>query len=202
MTTDRSPDDRAALPPAADALESYCPPSLLGGVRALAPLLYADLKRAAHRERVKLLNPQTMTTTALVHDAFLKLDGQPGFESHEHFLRVAAVTMRHLLIDRVREQLALKRGGDLQRVELDEVDAAAGDFQVEAGETVLAVHHAVSALARFAPRLAEVVECRYFAGYSEIETAKALGVTERTVRRDWVAAKAWLTRELGAAALA
>lgn len=200
MTTDRSPDDRAALSPAADeALENYCPPTLIGGVRALAPLLYADLKRAAHRERVKLLSPQTLTTTALVHDAFLKLDGQPGFESHEHFLRVAAVTMRHVLIDRVREQLALKRGGDLQRVELDEVDGAGG-FEVEDGETVLAVHNAVSALAQFAPRLAEVVECRYFAGYSDAETAKALGVTERTVRRDWVAAKAWLTRELGSAA--
>lgn len=200
MTTDRSPDDRAALPPAADeALESYCQPALIGGVRALAPVLYADLKRAAHRERVKLLSPGTMTTTALVHDAFLKLDGQPGFENHEHFLRVAAVAMRHLLIDRVREQLALKRGGDLQRVELDEVDRAGG-FEVEDGETVLAVHHAVSALARFAPRLAEVVECRYFAGYSDAETAKALGVTERTVRRDWVAARAWLTRELGTAA--
>lgn len=200
MTIDRSPDDRAALPSAADTLESYCPPALIGGVRALAPLLYADLKRAAHRERVKLLSPQTMTTTALVHDAFLKLDGQPGFESHEHFLRVAAVTMRHVLIDRVREQLALKRGGDLQRVELDEIDKSGG-FEVEDGEQVLAVHNAVSALARFAPRLAEVVECRYFAGYSDAETAKALGVTERTVRRDWVAAKAWLTRELGAAAL-
>lgn len=200
MTPDRSQDDRAALPPAADeALESYCPPSLIGGVRVLAPLLYADLKRAAHRERIKLLSPQTMTTTALVHDAFLKLDGQPGFESHEHFLKVAAVTMRHLLIDRVREQLALKRGGDLQRVELDQVDVVGDSFQVEDSETVLAVHNAVSALARFAPRLAEVVECRYFAGYSDAETAKALGVTERTVRRDWVAAKAWLTRELGAA---
>lgn len=177
------------------ALESYCPPALLQGVRALAPTLYADLKRAAHRERIKLLSPQTMTTTALVHQAFLKLDGSAGFESHEHFLRVASVTMRHLLIDQVRAQLATKRGGALERVELDEELA---DFTVEDGETVLAVHHALRALSGFAPRLAEVVECRYFAGYSDIETAQALGVTERTVRRDWVAAKAWLTRELGA----
>ena len=190
--------DAPPPPPDALALESFCPPALVGGVRALAPVLYADLKRAAHRERGKLLNPATMTTTALVHDAFLKLSQQAGFESHEHFLRVAAVTMRHLLIDRVRAQLCAKRGGDLDRITLDEdVDEEA--FTVENGEQVLAIHNALATLAGFAPRLAEVVECRYFAGYTDIETAKALGVTERTVRRDWVAAKAWLTRELGAA---
>lgn len=193
MTTDRSDSPAPGAPDT--QLESFCPPALIGGVRLLAPMLYQDLKRAAHRERGKLFNPQTMTTTALVHDAFLKLGSQPGFESHEHFLRVAAVTMRHLLIDRVRAQLASKRGGDLERVEMD--DAEAESFTVENGETVLAVHRAVSALAAFAPRLAEVVECRYFAGYTDTETAQALGVTERTVRRDWVTAKAWLTRELG-----
>jgi RNA polymerase sigma factor (TIGR02999 family) len=191
--------ERDNTPPAGDdaqALESFCPPALIGGVRALAPVLYADLKRAAHRERGKLFNPQTMTTTALVHDAFLKLGSQPGFQSHEHFLRVAAVTMRHLLIDRVRAQLAGKRGGDLQRVDMDAIDDAEG-FTVQDGESVLAIHNALTALAAFAPRLAEVVECRYFAGYTDAETAKALGVTERTVRRDWVAARAWLTQALG-----
>lgn len=199
MTNDRT--EALDLSAPGTLLESYCPPALIGGVRVLAPMLYQDLKRAAHRERGKLFNPQTMTTTALVHDAFLKLDSQPGFESHEHFLRVAAVTMRHLLIDRVRAQLATKRGGDLERVELDDA-AESESFTVENGETVLAIHTALHSLTAFAPRLAEVVECRYFAGYTDGETAKALGLTERTVRRDWVAAKAWLTRALGDVALA
>lgn len=190
-------EERLDAEAAGQDLETFCPPALRSGVRLLAPLLYEDLKRAAHRERGKLFNPQTLTTTALVHDAFLKLSREPGFESHAHFLGVAAVTMRHLLIDRVRAQLAVKRGGNLERVELDDNLA---DFQVQDGETVLAIHNALQQLAAFAPRQAQVVECRYFAGYSDAEIATALNITERTVRRDWVSAKAWLTRELGSAA--
>lgn len=174
-------------------LDSYCPEPLRQSVAQLAPLLYQDLKRAAHSQRVKLFSPNTLTTTALINEAFVRLHDQPGFGSHAEFLRIAAITMRHLLIDRVRSQLAAKRGGGMQQVDLDD----AAELVVDQEDAVLAVHEALHAMADFAPRMAQVVECRYFAGYTEAETAEALGVTERTVRRDWVSAKAWLAAELG-----
>lgn len=177
------------------ALEAYCPPEMRQGVTRLAPLLYADLRRVARRERARLFSPNTMTTTSLIHESYLKLSGQPGFESAAHFLRVAAITMRHLLIDRVRAQLAAKRGGGAAHVPLE--DAHEGELMVEDDQTVMAVHEALFRLAKFAPRLAEVVQCRYFAGYDNKEIAEALGVTERTVERDWSSAKAWLASELG-----
>lgn len=176
-------------------IDAFCPPPMRESVTRLAPVLYRDLKRLAHRERLNLFSPNTLPTTSLVHEAYLKLHKQPGFATHGDFLRVAAVTMRHLLIDRVRAQLAAKRGGGAQHVELNEETDVA--FEVQDEELVLAIHDAIAKLAAFAPRLAEVVQCRYFAGYSDAETAEALDVTERTVRRDWVAAKAWLARELG-----
>lgn len=175
-------------------LDSFCPPQLRQSVVKLAPLLYHDLRRLARRERLQLFSPNTLTTTSLVHEAFLKLHDQPGYATHGDFLRVAAVTMRHLLIDRVRAQLAQKRGGDAVRVPLEDVEDL---VMVKDEEHVLAIHEAVSRFAQFAPRAAAVVECRFFAGYSDKEIAEALGVTERTVRRDWVSAKAWLSRELG-----
>lgn len=185
----------STLPDAAEPLplDAFCPPEMRESVAVLTPMLYADLKKVARSQRRQLFSPQTMTTTSLVHDAFVKLSTHSGFESHAHFLRVAAVTMRHLLIDRVRAQMTAKRGGGMERVDLDE----AVDLQVENGETVLAIHNALGKLAQFAPRLAEVVQCRFFAGYEEKEIAEALGVTERTIRRDWVSARAWLARELG-----
>ena len=101
--------------------------------------------------------------------------------------------MRHLLIDRVRAQKAEKRGGGAVHLSLEDGDA----FVVEDEDTVLQIHESLQALAEVSPRLARVVECRYFAGFTDAEIAEALGVTERTVRRDWVAARAWLARELG-----
>lgn len=174
-------------------LDTYCPAELRESVTQLAPLLYQDLKKLAHSQRVKLFSPNTLTTTALINEAFLKLYEQPQFQSQRDFLRIAAVTMRHLLIDRIRQQRANKRGGDLDRVPLEEAE----DLVVEHPETVIAVHEALARMAEFAPRMAQVVECRYFAGYADSEIAEALEITERTVRRDWVAAKAWLAAELG-----
>lgn len=181
----------------AQSLDEFCPPELREGVARLAPMLYSDLKRIARRERAKLFSPNTLTTTALIHESYLRLRGQSGFESPAHFLRVAAVTMRHLLIDRVRAQLAAKRGGGSLHVPLE--DAPQDELVIEDDQTVMAVHEALFRLAKFAPRLAEVVQCRYFAGYGNKEIADALGINERTVERDWASAKAWLASELGEA---
>jgi RNA polymerase sigma factor (TIGR02999 family) len=179
-------------PHEATSLDDFCPPHLRRAARQLAPLLYADLKRIAHSERSRHISPQTLNTTALVHDAFLRLADNQAFESHAHFLRVAAVTMRHLLVDRARAQLAVKHGGHMTRVDLEH----AGDFYVKEDEWVVAMHEALSRLARFSQRMADVVECRVFSGYDDDEIANALGVSPRTVQRDWTMARAWLRREL------
>jgi RNA polymerase sigma factor (TIGR02999 family) len=188
-------------PPASDAgltdvLESFCPPHYRAQARQLAPVLYADLKRIAHQERSRHINHDTVSTTSLVHDAFLRMQDQPAFETHSHFLRVAAITMRHLLIDRARAQLSAKGGAGMKRVGLEEAEY----FHVEDDEWLLAVHEALARLAKVAPRLAEIVECRFFAGYGEQEIAKALGISPRSVSRDWALARAWLYRELGESA--
>jgi RNA polymerase sigma factor (TIGR02999 family) len=101
--------------------------------------------------------------------------------------------MRRILIERVRAQLRIKRGGDAQRVPLAEAE----DMVIGNEEQVIAINDALQALAQRSPRLAEIVECRFFAGYNEAETAEALGISERTVQRDWATARAWLQRELG-----
>jgi RNA polymerase sigma factor (TIGR02999 family) len=156
------------------------------------PVVYEELKRLARRERFRLSGGDTLTTTALIHEAYLRLARSPRFASRGDFLRVAAVAMRRILVDRVRAQFAQKRGGGARRVEVDEV----ADLRVEDGERVLAVHEALQRLGDLNPRLAGLVECRFFAGYSEPETAEALGVSERTVQRDWTLARAWLRKEL------
>jgi RNA polymerase sigma factor (TIGR02999 family) len=178
-----------------DALERLRSPELLAAVGELVPVLYAELKRAAHRERRRLWGGETLATTALVHEAYARLSRSPGFESRDHFLRVAAIAMRRILIERVRAQLRLKRGGDLDRVPLSEAE----EIEVENGERLAAVNEVLQRLAVRSPRLAEIVECRFFAGYSEKETAQALGLSERTVQRDWATARAWLQRELAPA---
>ena len=173
--------------------DDFVPDELRASVSKLAPILYEDLRRLARSQRRKLFSPNTLATTALINEAFLKLHDQPAFRSHTEFLKIAAVTMRHLLIDRIRAQKAAKRGGGAYHEEWDENQA----FVVDDEDTVLEVHEALKQLAEVSPRMAQVVECRYFAGYTDAEIAQALGVTERTVRRDWVAARAWLSRELG-----
>ncbi|MBC7733179.1 MAG: RNA polymerase subunit sigma [Bacteriovorax sp.] len=161
----------------------------------LLPLFYADLKRVAHRERARVGAGMTLQTTALVHEAYLKLRGSSGWNDDAHFVRAAALAMRHALIDHAVEKLAAKRGGGAEHLPLtDGLDVAAAS-----DETLVALNDALELLSKQSLRLAQVVECRYFAGYDEVATAKALGISERTVRRDWTLARAWLLRELGRA---
>ena len=185
-----------SMPQSQDSVSTigdFCPPHLRRQAVELMPLLYADLKRIAHSSRGRHISPETLNTTSLVHDAFLRLSNGPGFESHSHFLRVAAVTMRHLLVDRARMQLTSKHGGETTRVDLDTI----GDFVVEQDQWVVAVHDALAGLAKVSQRMADIVECRIFAGYDDKQIAQALEISPRTVQRDWTLARAWLRRELG-----
>lgn len=170
--------------------------SLTPAVRALAdqllPLFYDDLKRLAHRERSRVGAGVTMQTTALVNEAYLKLRGSGGWNTDEHFLRAAALAMRHALVNHALARLTSKRGEGAPHVSL----TGAKDVALEDDSTLVALNEALGRLAGESERLAGVVECRYFAGYDDAETALALRVSERTVRRDWTLARAWLHREL------
>jgi RNA polymerase sigma factor (TIGR02999 family) len=163
----------------------------------LFPLLYEDVSRLAHRERRRVRAGETLQTTVLIHEAYLKLLRSPHFNDRAHFLRSAALAMRHILVNHARDRLAAKRGGGAQVEPLDEDVDVALDTE---DSSVVEVHEALQRLADFDERLAQVVECRFFAGYTEQDTAAALGLTERTVRRDWVKARAWLRVALKAAA--
>lgn len=156
------------------------------------PLLYAELRSIARRERFHLSGGDTLATTALINEAYVRMFGAAGVVSRAQFLGTAAVVMRRILVDRVRAQRAAKRGAGCEHLPLE----AADDFVVEDDETVLAIDEALQTLAVLSPRLAQIVECRFFAGYSEVETAEALSLSERTVQRDWLTARAWLKREL------
>lgn len=160
----------------------------------LVAVLYADLRGIARRERFRAHAGATLCTTALVNEAWLKLQRSHGWQGRQHFLATAALAMRQVLVNDVLARRAAKRSHGLEVVDLDE---AADDSSCVDDETILAVSGAVERLAGLSPRLARVVECRFFAGFSESEAAQALGVTDRTVRRDWLKARAWLYRELG-----
>lgn len=163
----------------------------------LVPLMYADLRRAAHQLR-RRSGPEALDTTELVHEAWLKLRNAEDFADRGHFLRAAALAMRHVLVNHVRDRSAAKRGGGASHRSLEELPP----LLLPVDERLLEVNAALDRLARLSPRLAQVVECRYFAGYGDQETAAALGLTDRSVRRDWVKARAWLRRELADASLA
>ncbi len=159
----------------------------------IVALVYQELRAIAHRRVMG--RGGTQSTTALVHDVYLKLADTSGAGWHDraHFLALASLAMRHVLVDRARELSTLKRGGDLRRVTLDDQAMGADD-----PEQLLHLNDAMDRLAAFEPRLARVVECRFFGGLTEEETAEALALTIRTVQRDWVKARVLLRRALEA----
>jgi len=161
-----------------------------GAFERLVALVYHDLRRIARSQRRRLRPGDTLDTTALVHEAYVKLVEQssPQWRDSGHFLAVVATAMRHVLIDHARARLRQKRGAGAAVVAIDEVDVAARD---EASRFI-AIDDALHTLAVSEPRLVKVVECRFFAGYSEAETAEALGTSLRTVQRDWLRARAAL----------
>jgi RNA polymerase sigma factor (TIGR02999 family) len=160
----------------------------------LMPLVYAELHRMARRYMAAQPSGHTLQTTALIHEAYLRLahDSDKHWENRAHFFRVAAKSMRQVLVDHARGQLAAKRGGKQQELPLDEEITISG----ERLESIVALDDALADLAKCSPRQTEVVEMRYFGGFNVDETADALKVSPETVMRDWRAAKAWLHIQL------
>ena len=160
-------------------------------------LAYAELRRIAHRQLRGERAGHTLNTTALVHEAYLRLANHtPEWIDRTHFFALAAQAMRHILIDHARRHRSMRRGGGLVRVPLEDAMLTLDDR----AELLLAVDEALTRLAAVDERRCRVVECRFFAGLTEEETAAALGVAVRTVKRDWAKAKAWLFEEIDGAA--
>lgn len=165
---------------------------------ALTRRLYDDLRRLAKAHRARWHGNPTLNTTAIVHEAYLKVAEADPFDGHGHFLGVASRAMRQVLVSYAESQRALKRGGGRVAASLD--DAPPGALLTAPQiEEVLTVDNALRRLAALDERAARVVEARVFGGLSIEETAAALGVSEATVTRDWRRARAWLRGELGAA---
>lgn len=161
----------------------------------LMPLVYNELHKLARHHLAAERPDHTLQPTALVHEAYVRLAGQPGAgaQSRAHFFAVAALVMRSVLVDHARARQRAKRGGDAQRVTLSAADdAASPDNAVD----VVALDEALNRLAAQDERKARVVELRYFVGLSIEETAQALESSPATVKREWTAARAWLRREL------
>lgn len=165
-----------------------------GAASKLIPMVYGELRRLAggymRRERVD----HTLQATALVHEAYLKLIEQRSvnWQSRAHFFGVAAQLMRRILIDHARGHLRQKRGGEQRKVSLDE----ALIFSEKHADELIAVDDSLNQLAKIDPRQAKVVELRFFGGLSVEEAAEVLGISPKTVKRDWSVAKAWLYADL------
>jgi RNA polymerase sigma factor (TIGR02999 family) len=159
-------------------------------VDQIVPLLYEELGRIARSHLRRTPGGDTLDTSALIHEAYLNLVDQQDavWSDRVRFLAYAARAMRNVLLDHARRQRRLKRGGGAIRVTLRDDDAAVS----HEADTLIALETALERLEGEDPRLVRVVECRFFGGMSEKETAAAVGVTDRTVRRDWLKAKAWL----------
>lgn len=166
-----------------------------GAFDQLVGLVYDDLRKMARAQLRRIRPGDTLDTTALVHEAYLKLVDQTRAEWRDrgHFMAVTATAMRQILIDYARGRARAKRGGGAVAAPLDEAHVAV----VGEAERLLDIDRALHQLAAIDPRLVRVVECRYFAGYSDEETAEALGLSLRTAQRDWLRARAWLRQALG-----
>ncbi len=165
-----------------------------GALDRLVPIVYAELRRQARRYLAREPEGHTLRTTALVHEAYLRLVDQrrARWQSRTQFFAVAAELMRRVLVDHARAHRAAKRGGAAVAEPLEEGTALAPEPDVD----VVALDEALTRLAEFDLRQARVVELRYFAGLGVDEIADVLGVSPATVKRDWTVARAWLRREL------
>ena len=160
----------------------------------LLPLVYDELRRLAAHKMAGDAQGYTLQPTALVHEAWLRLgaDAQPHWQNRAHFFGAAAEAMRRILIDRARRRKAMRRGGDSQKVDVDEVEIPAP----AADDELLAVNEALDKLAGLDPRKAELVKLRYFVGMSYDEAAAVLGIAVPTAKQWWAYARAWLLTEM------
>ncbi|HET9294754.1 MAG TPA: ECF-type sigma factor [Gemmatimonadales bacterium] len=167
-----------------------------GAMDRLFPLVYEELRRIARRALRRERTGHTLATTGLVHEAYLRLVDQTRVEYQDraHFFGIAARAMRQILVDYARRHRAAKRGGAQRVVTLEEGALALEDR----AEALLALDEALTDLESVDARLGQIVQCRFFGGLTEDETAEVVGVTARTVRRDWLKAKGWLHQQLTA----
>jgi RNA polymerase sigma factor (TIGR02999 family) len=167
----------------------------------LYSLVYRELRVLAHRQRQRWDAGATLNTTALVHEAYLKLVKQTHIhvDQRGQFFALAATAIRHIVSNYARDRQTIKRGGGVRSVSLSELGSnPAGQFRIseEHADLLVTIDEALNRLERISPRQRGVVECRFFGGMSIEETAAATGVSPRTVKRDWALAQAWLQREM------
>ena len=166
----------------------------------LFPLVYDELRRRAGRPRAAAGGLATMNTTAIVHEAYLKLADQKDaqFANRAHFFAVAAKAMRHVFLDYAKHKSRKKRGGDSTHVDIDDVSVGEShiEMELEEAERLLALDTALTTLATSNPRLAQVVECRFFGGMTVEDTAAAVGTSAATVKRDWNTARVMLFKNM------
>ena len=160
----------------------------------LMPIVYDELRRQAARYLKHERQNHTLQTTALVHEAYVRLIDQAGvrWQNRAHFYGIAAEMMRRILVDHARKRNAAKRGGEAVKVTLNDEDQPAAEQNLD----LIAVDEALTKLAALDKQQARVVELRFFGGLNVEETAEVLGISDRTVKRDWSVAKAWIRREL------
>ena len=166
-------------------------------LRQLVPLVHEELRRIARKCMAGERTGHTLQATALVNEAFLRLDGvkEVNWQNRGHFLAMAARLMRRILVDHARARQYLKRGGGAVRIEFDEMSVAA----IEPGPQIVALDEALTALAQRDERQGRIVELRFFGGLTVEETAAVLEISPETVMRDWKLAKAWLFGEMAGA---
>jgi len=160
----------------------------------LLPLVYEELRRLAAARMAHQPPGHTLQATALVHEAYLRLlgAGEHSWQSRRHFFAAAAEAMRHILVDRARSKAAARHGGGQVRIELDEVELASETTD----ENILRVSHALEKFGAHDPATAELVKLRFFAGFTFTQAAELCGVSERTAKRMWAYARAWLFEEI------
>lgn len=163
-------------------------------IDALLPVVYDELRAIARQQRYQWRGADTLSTTALVHEAYMKLVGgaEVDWKSRRHFFQVAVKAMRYILLDYAKAKGRAKRGGDAEHVDVDQMELVAD----EEAEELVALHEALTRLEAINTRQSQVVECRFFAGLSIEETAAVLNLSESTVKRSWTVARAWLYREI------
>lgn len=160
----------------------------------LMAALYDVLHGLARRERWSAGRPDSLQTTAIMHEAYLKLYTRDHWESREHFLGAAVTTMRNILVDAARARLAIKRGGGQRDLPLDTAEDVADDGRGD--QELVRLDDALRDLAAVKPNLAKLVDCRFFGGLTDGEAAKVMGVSDRTIQRWWISARAWIHSEL------